>query len=604
MIKNLSYAVDLLDGIIRKKLLLVLMCFLLLAVLEIFGLSMVLPVLATLVEPGFVDSNPWLSAFYKATGFNSYNNFVYLLLLVMLVSITGKNLGAIFLNRWQFRFLAHAQAEQSKKMYELYMRMPYKEYIKRNTGFFMYVINSASSLLYTSMVQQIIVILTEIATLSFLMIVLVMANPTASLMAITILALCALLIYRVTSIKLKEIGEENRKYSEKAIRQIKESFNGFKEIRVMGSSNKFTCDFNNTMDVLSENRAQQSINIMYTRHIIEIILVLIIVLVTSITISAQDPALAVGQLSLFGIITLRMLPSITRMISSAQIMRTAEAPVKLLKEELDHFKEWEMEPMNPETAKYKVSPVNICMENVSFSYENCDMRAVDNVNLSIPYGEIVGIAGPSGAGKSTLADIILGVIKPDNGIILANGEDIYRDIIQWRKHVAYVPQKITFVSGNVRSNVAFGISEPEICDKKVHQSLKLAQLADRFLSLEDGIFHQMQEDAVNLSGGEKQRLGVARALYHDASILILDEATSSLDVETEFKLTSVINGLRGRCTVIVIAHRLSTLQDCDRIVFMENGKVLDFSDFRTLQETQPGFRRMVELSRINPGHMI
>jgi len=239
----------------------------------------------------------------------------------------------------------------------------------------------------------------------------------------------------------------------------------------------------------------------------------------------------------------------------------------------------------------------LALRDVTFSYVH-GVPVLDHVTFDIDQGDAIGLVGGSGAGKSTLVDLLLGVQEADSGEVLVDGWPIHSVRRQWQSMIGYVPQSIVLFDATVRANVAFGVPDADVDDERVWEVLGLAQLTDVVLQLPLQLDGMIGEGGVQLSGGQQQRLGVARALYHEPRILMFDEATSALDNETEFKLTEVFEGFKGRLTTITIAHRLSTVRRCDRLLYLEHGKLLGDGTFEELERTSPGFRRLVELASL------
>jgi HlyD family secretion protein len=235
----------------------------------------------------------------------------------------------------------------------------------------------------------------------------------------------------------------------------------------------------------------------------------------------------------------------------------------------------------------------ISLENITFSYPQKEKSALNSVDISIPVNSIIGIVGPSGSGKSTLIDILIGLIKPQQGNLKVDGEIINnKNCRLWQNTIGFVAQSIFLSEGTIAENVAFGVSKDQINTKKVHHALKQAHLSELIESLEIGIYTQVGERGVQLSGGQRQRIGIARALYHEAEVLVFDEATSSLDGITEKMIMQAIQNFKGQKTIILIAHRLKTVQKCDKIFFIEDGKVIDQGAYEELIKTNAKFKKM------------
>ena len=592
---------------LRLKVAMVFLCTLLISALEVLGISLILPILGLLVEPQTLYQQNWLHEIYILSGQSSSNDFIRLLLFAMAIAIITKNLSAIVINRWQIGFLNSAAADVSKRFFETYLRMPFAGTSKRDTGFFAYTVNSLSGIFYGMVVQQSIIALGEVTTITLLAIALFIANPVVTFVAVGILVISGGMIYLLTASKLKQIGVVQRRALQRSVRLIKEAFTAFKEIRVSGRVRFFDKAYSQNMDELTASLIGQARTVMLTRYLIEIVVTTTIVVVAFLMLQTDTTSAAIGQLSLFGVATLRIMPSISRIVSAMQALKTTEAPMDLFEQEIAEMQTWALEDAGDFAlvdTNAPCEPIDIELVGVEFAYDVGSDHVVNKVDLKIPFGVVLGMAGPSGAGKTTLADLILGVITPTKGQVLYNGAKFIENSKHWRQKVAYVPQKIAFLERPLRDNVAFGVEAEKIDDARVLHCLEMAQLIDKLDELPDGLHSYLGEDGKFLSGGEKQRLGIARALYMNASLLVFDEATSALDAETEERLSQVIHSLSGKRTVLIIAHRLATLQTCDQVVFMEDGRLETGKSFSGLYQSNTRFRNMVDLSRIDPAQRL
>lgn len=601
MLSIIFRGIGVLDPAVRRRIPLMLAIVIALSILETIGISAVFPIILLLIDPaGFMD-RPIVALVYAASGFASPRDFAFALVIAMIAALIFKNLASIALYRWQFRVLQRSAVEFATRAFKNYLRMPYLVSLQRKISFFLYAINSLGTIVSATFVYQLILIASEIITLVLLFGMLVYANPAAAMAAFAVLALTGAVIYLSTSRSLARIGEQNRAGAQRTNQLITETFGSFKELRVLGRGGRMLAAYTDEIKQLADNQATFSLYNASARYLVEISMLLTIGVFIAVTVSNQSMASSIGLISLFGAASLRILPSIARLLGATQTLKTLESPIGLAEDEARNIAGWRLEP---ETAIDAPAPgrsrtrADIVLDNISFQYDGKQEPAIRNVSLTIPYGESLGIVGASGSGKTTVADLVLGLIEPESGRVLSNGQDIYDDLVSWRRKVAYVPQQISFVSGTIRSNVAFGLRDDEIDDQRVNEVLEIAQLSALVGRLPLGIHASIGEAGKLLSGGERQRLGVARALYQNASILVLDEATSALDVETEDRLTTLLHQLKGVCTTIIIAHRLKTIRECDRVALFADGELVAVGRFDELSSTDPRFGKLVELSRL------
>jgi ABC-type multidrug transport system fused ATPase/permease subunit len=601
MLSIISRGIGVLDPAVRRRVPLMLAAVIGLSVLETVGISAVFPIILLLIDPsGFLD-RPVVARIYAASGFSSPRDFALALVIAMIAALIFKNLASILLYRWQFKVLQRSVVEFSTRAFGTYLRMPYLTFLQRNTGFFLYTINSLGTIICSTFVYQLVLIVSEIITVSLLFCMLLYANPIAAVAAFAVLALTGAVIYLGTSRNLARIGDQNRAIAQRTNQLINETFGSFKELRVLGRGGRFLAIYASEIKQLADNQATFSLYNASARYLVEISMLLTIGVFIAVTVSNQSMASSIGLISLFGAASLRILPSIARLLGATQTLKTLESPIRLAEDEAANIARWRLEPENsihaPTPGEGRVQ-TDVLLSGISFQYDGKQEPAIKNVSLEIPFGQSLGVVGASGSGKTTVADIILGLIVPERGTVLSGGRDIHDDLVAWRRSVAYVPQQIAFVSGTIRSNVAFGLRDDEIDDARVVEVLEIAQLSGLVKRLPQGIHSPIGEAGKLLSGGERQRLGIARALYQNASVLVLDEATSALDVETEDRLTTLLHELKGFCSTVIIAHRLKTIRECDRVALFSDGQLVAIGSFDELTATDSRFGRLVELSKL------
>ena len=314
-----------------------------------------------------------------------------------------------------------------------------------------------------------------------------------------------------------------------------------------------------------------------------------------------------GYLLLFAGACIRILPNYTRMVASLGSIRAGEHASEKLLEELEHLTPEErmfkmpsapVVPKNHDYINKSIEPVNIQIDNLTFQYPDGDKPVLKDITLDIPMGSSIAFVGGSGSGKTTLIDLILGLFAPTRGQVLQNGESILKDLRSWHQHIGYVPQDVFIADSTVLEAVAFGLKPEEIDVERVKYCLEVAALTEVINSLENGLETKIGYNATRLSGGQKQRLGIARALYRNPSVLILDEATSALDNETEHKITKTIERISKDITVIIVAHRLSTVRNVDQLVYLSNGRIANQGTFTEVQQANAEFANLVKLGQL------
>jgi ATP-binding cassette subfamily C protein len=336
------------------------------------------------------------------------------------------------------------------------------------------------------------------------------------------------------------------------------------------------------------------------RMFIEMIVVSLVMLAIIIYLMAgQSPDQIFKMVSLFAIVAIRLMPSLSR-ISTGWGSIKAWAPVfEEVHGDIVNCEKFESSRRQQEVDKAAINfEKNIEMADVSFSYENSQRLALEHVSFSITKNSTIGFVGPSGAGKTTLIDIILGLLKPTSGKVLVDGADIHQSIRSWQDKIGYIPQAIYLCDDSIKSNIAFGLPSEQVDDQKVWHALRLAQLEEFIRSLPQGIETTIGERGIRLSGGQRQRIGIARALYNDPELLVMDEATAALDNETERSFMESLTNLSGAKTILIIAHRLTTVRKCDTILFFKNGKLVSAGPYDELLAQCTEFSQMAGLGAL------
>jgi ATP-binding cassette subfamily C protein len=363
------------------------------------------------------------------------------------------------------------------------------------------------------------------------------------------------------------------------LKKINESIHGLKEIRILGNENFFYDRVFSNSYGLAEAMKMKDFVSSIPRYFLELIMIFFIVLLVIIY-SYQDKGLelVVPILTMFSIAAIRLFPSINQIVSGITHVRFGRPAVDLLYKDLKDLNLYHESDGVDNTLPFE----DIELVNVSFSYPTRDVKVIDNLSLKVSKGESIGIIGPSGSGKTTLLDIMLGLINIDKGKVLFNGENLNQNFDKWKSNIAYIPQNIFIIDDTIARNIALGVSEHMIDYAKLKQSVHQSKLSDLVKKMPKGMDTILGESGVQLSGGQRQRVALARAFYHNRDILVMDEATSALDNEIEKEIVNEIKDLKGKKTLIVIAHRLSTVEHCDYIYKIDRGVIVKKGNFKSV----------------------
>lgn len=425
---------------------------------------------------------------------------------------------------------------------------------------------------------------------------LIIINPVTALALTTVFGTIGLFLYKFMGNKARDIGRDKETYGVKSFELINESLRNYRDIYLKGLEGKYSAKFGESRTNLSFALAQENILPNISKYVVETSVVLGSLVMSAIEFSMQDAKTAAANLSIFLAAGSRMAPAVLRIQQSvvqvlANIM-PARSALHLIKKfrYLNH----EAEFSNQQNVQSQFSP---CLEarEISFSYPGTGKKVIKNLSLRISPGEFVGIVGPSGSGKSTLVDCLLGVLPCDTGSVNLSGLPVNLAIKSFPGSVAYVPQTISIVNGTIRQNIAFGLDSELFDDNDFWYALEKAKLETFVKELPGGLSTVLSSDGRNLSGGQIQRIGIARALFLKPKLVVLDEATSALDVETEFEISKFFRDLNQEVTVIAIAHRLSTVKNSSRLVYIDGGKIKGQGSFEELRHLVPNFDRQAGL---------
>lgn len=475
-----------------------------------------------------------------------------------------------------------------------YLAMPYPYHLQRESA--VLVRNAIAS------VQEIIgrVVLpaakfvAELMVVVGITVVLFAAAPWASLLVVALMGPTTYLVLRLVKARVKRYGRSATESAQESLRILQQSLHGIREIRMLGREGFFIRMFRLQRSQDARARAGQATFSELTSVLVELLLVSFIVtflVVTVLTTGTAGESFAV--LGLFAYVAMRLKPSIQKIISAANNLRFATPAIDDLYQDLEEtegalhsFDSWEPSEKDG-SLQYRIT-----VEDVSFRYRNDANDVLQQVNLEIIAGESVGLCGPTGGGKSTLVDILAGLLQPTSGRVTADGVDIHQDVRRWQRRIGFVSQDMYLFDDTLLRNIALGNSDERIDQAAVHWAVDMAQLDEFVARLPMGLDTQVGEHGTLLSGGQRQRVAIARALYRDPDILFLDEGTSALDNETERHFIEALQRFQGKKTLILVAHRLSTIRNCDRVYFVDNGRVSGGGSYDELYEENPAFRRM------------
>ena len=565
----------------KKYGMLLLICSLIGAAFEVLGVGIIVPLVSAFMNADQLLENQWIKIPAKWLRIKNSNQLVLFITLVVIFVFLIKNIYFVLLSWIRVKYSCKVSRELSSRMIKIYMKRGYEFFLSTNTSDLSRNINGDVSGVNT-MLTQILRALIDILTIVLIVVYIMMTDWTMAIAVAVLSLICLLLIYGVFRKKMRKAGEMFSKYSALVNKYLLEALHGIKEILVKNKQEYFVENFDKANIQRQKATIRQTVGAESPAYIIEGICVsgLLGTICMRLMFGSEDALALVPALASFAVGAFRILPSLGR-ISSA--LNTALYYIPSLNRVYDNLNEIIRYDANrivlEKEGTEDIIPIlkfnkEIKLENIDWKYQNKENEVISGLNLTIKKGQSVALVGASGAGKTTLADIILGLLHPQGGKILVDGRDI-ADVNGNVSHImGYVPQSVYLTDDTVRNNVAFGIAPMDIDDNRVWKALEEAQLKEFVENLKNGLDTMVGDRGIRFSGGQRQRIAIARALYESPDILVFDEATASLDNETEAAVMESIKKLQGHKTLIIIAHRLSTIKDCEMIYALENGKAV------------------------------
>ena len=557
--------------IYRKKIIFLIVLLFIGMFFEILGLGSLLPVLSLIANPENLKEIPLLNEISYFNGL-TYNYLVLVLLIGIGALYLIKTLFLSYLTFRQNRFLANISATISNNLFAKYLTQPYKFHINNNSSKLIKNLQTEVNLL-GAFNFAVISLFVEAGLLFSILFTLILIEPLGAISVGLFLGVLAYFFYRISRRKLVQWGNEREKADGLITKTALEGLGGIKDIKLLHVESFFISKFIQNQNLKSRVSSNSNTVAQLPRYYLELISVFGLVLfIISMLYQNKDIPTLIATIGVFVAAVFRLMPSLNKILTAFQNIKYYSSSVDIVYSE---FLNLQNKSLDQEEKDLEVPKDKIEIQNLSFSY-NSDLKPILNeVNLEIKVGETIGIIGASGEGKSTFIDLLNGLYKPTGGKILADNKKIQNNLYSWNKNIGYVAQDIFLIDDTVEQNITFGRDQDNIDYEALNYALKKAQLIDFVEGLAQGLKTKVGERGVQISGGQKQRIGMARALYNDPEILILDEATSSLDTKTEQALMEAIYSLKKKKTIIIVAHRMSTLTKCDRIFEIKNNKLIE-----------------------------
>lgn len=571
----------LLDKKQKHKMVLLVFLMLIGAVLETLGVSMILPVMSVVMEENAVQKHAYLQVICDLfhIAYDDTRTLMILVMVGLIVIFAVKNVFLFFQQKVQLKFVYTNQFATSRRMMINFMERPYEYYLNADTSVIQRSITSDVNNMYgliLSLLQLVSEGIVFVCLIAVSLVSDVMMSITVALLLVVVLAIIKWVLKPI----MRKAGEENQDYYSGLYKWIDQSVMGIKEIKIANKENYFINEYAKCGEGYVNAVQRYNLYNATPRLLIEtvalagMIFYMMIQLLSGVQVTAILP-----QLTLLALVAMRLIPCANRINNHLTSISYFEPFFMGVSDNLQEEIRDESIDYNAASYQKKVEIQkleirhNIQLKDIVYKYPNTETLIFDRANMEIPIGKSVGIVGTSGAGKTTIVDILLGLLQIQSGEILADGVEVREHYQSFLKDIGYIPQTIFMIDSTIRKNVAFGVADEDIDDAKVWRALQEAQLDEFVRGLPDGLDTSIGERGIRISGGQRQRIGIARALFEDPEVLVLDEATSALDNETEAAIMESINMLHGRKTLIIIAHRLQTIEKCDMVYRVEKGQV-------------------------------
>ena len=542
------------------------------SVLELMGVSLILPFVQLVMDTDGTD-NALFQWFGRLVGAESQRELLIWLGLLLIAVYLIKNTYLLFAKYVQLRFVFNNRLELSGRLMRNYMKKPYPFHLEKNSSEILRSVTSDVNNLY-ELVMDVIDLVSNLLIIAMLAVYLLYTDVVITLVVAALLGLCSYFYFAIMRKRTVDYGKQNQIYNGKMIQAVNQALGGIKEIKVLARENYFVRAYEENGRYYASSLKKSQFYRNAPKYLIETVCVCGVLATILIKLQmGADVQELVPQLSVFAMAAFRLLPSVNQVNNLLNGILFLKPSIDRIYEDLQEAGAKKNE--RPPERDYRRLPAAdaVRFEHVTFRYPGTEKEILSDLSVELPLKKSIGFVGSSGAGKTTFMDLLLGLLSPDQGRTCYGDSDIRVYPIAWGHKLGYIPQSIYLADDTIRRNVAFGIPDSEISEAKVRRALEEAQLLEFVDGLDDGLDTMVGESGVRLSGGQRQRIGIARALYQQPEILVLDEATSALDTETEQAVMEAVERFRGRCTLLMIAHRTSTLENCDQIYRLEDGKL-------------------------------
>ena len=546
------------------------------SVLELLAVAVFNPFIEVMMQTSSIADDSFLQFFFQHTNIDSVEGYLIALSFIIAVIYVVKNVYLTFEQNAILSFSYRTRMNLATRLLTTYMNEPYTFHLSKNIAEMQRCLQTDTSQ-FMSLINSCLQLAVEFVTCLALGVYLFHTSHSITVLIGLLLGLCVFIFFIISKKVSSKLGRQNEFYNAKLFQWINQSLGGIKEVKILQREKYFIDSYRTNYKKVIWGARVNELLAAVPKYIVETVAIVGLVLAIIVKLLFGHGALEtfVPQMAVFAVAAFRLLPSVGKINAYVNNVMYTKASLDMIYQDLCEIEknkpievEWEGKTENWKFMK------GVFAEHITYHYPDSDTEVLHDITLKIPKGKTVALIGPSGAGKTTLADIILGLLPPVSGVVRMDDKNIYENLRSWRQKLGYIPQSIYLSDDTIRNNVAFGIYEDQIDDDAIWKALEKAQLKDFVQGLEKGLDTYVGDRGVRLSGGQRQRIGIARALYHDPEILVLDEATSALDSSTEQAVMESIESLQGLKTMVIIAHRLTTIKNADLIYEVVEGKVI------------------------------
>ncbi len=530
--------------------------------LELVGITAILPFIEVAMKPESIYENRFLNYIYTLLGMESSVQFLVLIGIGLVLLYIVKNAFLIFENDRIFRFTYNSQRQLAIRLLNAYLKEPYTFFLDHNSADMVRNIKDDTDRMF-DMIVSVMQLIAEIMVTIVLFAYLFYKDKTITIIVGVTLVTFILIVMRRIKGSIEFFGVKTREAKAGTNKWLLQTFGGIKETMILDKRRFFSNMVDEQYKIFAVNQRRYQVMSYMPKPLMETVCICtVLVAIIAKLLRGVSPSYFISTLSVFAVAAFRLLPAFNRITGYINRISFGTSSLNAVYDDLLDIEK--LERLDICSGETRISfKYDIEIRGLSYTYPNTDTPVLNNINMFIPKNKSVAFIGASGAGKTTLADIILGLLSPDNGSVLVDGVDIKDNMQGWQKQLGYIPQSIFLMDDTIRNNIAYGIQNDDIDETRLKTAIDEAQLGGFISRLEKGLDTEVGERGVRLSGGQRQRIGIARALYRDPDVLILDEATSALDNDTESAIMEAVDNLSGKKTLIIIAHRLSTIKNCD-----------------------------------------